>query len=85
MTTLHFYGDSWPAEHGELEEITLLDYDSYATITGRLLAWPVQNHAIMGTSQEHMIVQFLHSAVRAGDHAVFNLTAPSRRMGRGST
>lgn len=83
MSTLYFFGDSWPAEHGEIDQIMRrkgIDVDSYPAIVGKLLDMPVKNHAIAASSQEHMIVQLLASDINAGDHAVFSLTTPSRRM-----
>lgn len=77
---MYFFGDSWTAEHGEYNIIMNQYFDSYPTIVGKLLEQPICNCALPGSSQEHMIIQFLSSDIKDGDHAVFSLTAPSRRM-----
>jgi hypothetical protein len=83
MNTLYFFGDSWPAENIEIDSIMNckgMTFDSYPTIVGQRLGVPIKNCAVAGSSQEHMIVQLLSSGIKAGDHAVFSLTTPSRRM-----
>ena len=77
---MYFFGDSWSAESGEYNSIMKQDFDSYPTMIGKLLGQSICNCSLPGSSQEHMIVQFLSSKIKAGDHAVFSLTTPSRRM-----
>lgn len=77
---IHFFGDSWPAENGEYNDIMMKKFDSYPVMVGKLTNCDVKNHALSGSSQEHMILQFLKSDICPGDTAVFSLTAPSRRF-----
>lgn len=80
MTKLYFFGDSWPAEGGEYNDLVRVKHDSYPTMIGKMLGVESRNHAKSGTSIEHTLIQMLASDIGPGDHAVFSLTAPSRRM-----
>lgn len=87
MTTLYFFGDSWSAEHCEIERLVnskqlVLDQtpQSYPVMVGKIIGLPVKNLSKSGSSQASLIDQLLKSDIAAGDHAVFSLTAPSRRM-----
>ena len=78
MTTLYFFGDSWPAEGpmpGVKEELV-----SYPSLVGQELNLPVSNHSVLGTSQSDMIQQLLNSGIQANDVAVFSVTAYSRQF-----
>jgi hypothetical protein len=78
MTTLYFFGDSWPAEgplEGKLEVIP-----SYPTIVGDILELNVVNCSVSSSSQLDMIQQLLNSNIQPGDIAVFSLTAQSRQF-----
>jgi hypothetical protein len=87
MTALYFFGDSWSAEYSELERLVdskqlILNkpLESYPTMVGRMLGLPIKNLSKPGSSQASLIHQLLKSDISAGDHAIFSLTAPSRRM-----
>jgi len=87
MTTLYFFGDSWSSEYCEIERLVaskriILDQplQSYPTMIGTLMQFPVKNLSQPGSSQSSLIEKLLQSDVTSGDHAVFSLTAPSRRM-----
>ena len=90
--TLHFFGDSWPDEGGEIDEIykrtkdkkLLIDDDipkSYPRMVSELLSMPYTNYAVSSTSQPDMIRQLMSNhKLHKGDHAIFSLTSPSRRF-----
>ena len=87
MPTLYFFGDSWSSEESEIEvliqkkKITVNEpVKSYPAIVSELLRLPYKNYSFPGTSQTHVIQQVLKSDISAGDHAIFSLTAPSRRF-----
>jgi hypothetical protein len=87
MTTLYFFGDSWSSEYCEIEKLVAskqIDLDqplkSYPTMVGTLMGLPIKNLSQSGSSQSSLIEKLLQSNMSTGDHAVFSLTAPSRRM-----
>jgi hypothetical protein len=87
MTTLYFFGDSWSTETGEPEKLAkagkyIVDapIKCYPAIVSDLLNIPYKNYSKSGSSQPHLIQQLLDSDISAGDHAIFSLTAPSRRF-----
>jgi hypothetical protein len=80
MTQLYFFGDSWSAEGGEYNDLIRIKHDSYPTMIGKMLGVESKNYSQSGTSIEHTLIQMLKSDIKAGDHAVFSLTAPARRM-----
>jgi len=91
MTTLHCFGDSWPDEIGEAEEIYEVNPELIELVDGKpprsipkmisdLLGVEYQNHSQSSTSQPEMIQQLVRAPVKAGDHAVFFITSPSRRF-----
>ena len=77
---LYFFGDSWPAEGGELETMYGKKFKSYPAMISDLLDIPYVNHAQWGTSQPDMISKLILSNASTGDHAIFSMTAPSRRF-----
>jgi hypothetical protein len=76
MTTLYFFGDSWPQE-GPVENSTIT---SYPTLVGQYLNLPIKNYSVGGSSQPDMIQQLLNCDIKAGDLAIFSLTAGSRKF-----
>jgi hypothetical protein len=77
---LYFFGDSWPAEGGELERIYEKKFKSYPAMISDILDIPYINHAQSGTSQMDMILKLISSKASTGDHAIFSMTASSRRF-----
>jgi hypothetical protein len=87
MTTLYFFGDSWSTETGEPDKLFKAGkYDidvptkCYPALVSELLNVPYKNYSLNGSSQPHLIQQLIGSDISAGDHAIFSLTAPSRRF-----
>ena len=78
MNTIHFYGDSWTIEKDSEELIK--SCVGYPSMVGEMLSTPIRNHAISGNSQLGMVDQFISSSISPGDHAVFSMSAPSRRF-----
>jgi len=77
---LYFFGDSWPAEGGELEAILHSKVKSYPAMVGDMLSMPYENHGLSGSSQLDMVSKLIASNATAGDHAIFSLTSPARRF-----
>ena len=80
MTTLRFFGDSWPAEGGEINTITNSDVESFPTLVGQALGLETINFGVSGSSQPFMLHQLINSPIKSGDYAVFCLTSPSRKF-----
>jgi len=87
MTTLYFFGDSWSSEKCEVERLfsagqymTNESIKSYPAMVSDRLNLPYKNFSKSGSSQPHLIQQLLESDIKPGDHAVFSLTAGSRRF-----
>ena len=83
MTTLRFFGDSWPSERDETHELALaqgLTPKSYPQLVSEILNLPYKNYSVNGTSQQHNLVQLMASNIQPGDHAIFSLTSPYRKM-----
>lgn len=78
MASLHFYGDSWTLEHDVENKIH--PCVGYPSLVGKTLDIPWHNHAVGGNSQMAMIDQFVGTQIEPGDHAVFSMSAPSRRF-----
>jgi len=85
--TLYFFGDSWSSEKGELESWHLKNgvtpdepLRSYPAMVSETLEIPYKNFSIPGSSNLNMIDQLVNSGATKGDHAVFSLTAGSRRF-----
>ena len=79
MTTLYFFGDSWPAE-GSIEGEKNPVIESYPTHVGQYLNLPIRNCSVSGTSQSDMIQQLLNCDIKAGDQAIFSLTSGARKF-----
>ena len=87
MTTLYFFGDSWSTETGEPEKLfksgryNINDpIKCYPAVVSDSLNVPYKNYSLNGSSQTHLIQQLIGSDISAGDHAIFSLTACSRRF-----
>ena len=87
MNTLYFFGDSWSSEACEVEGLAKRSnhfkneiIQSYPAMVSDLLNMPYKNYSKPGSSQPHMIHQLLTSDIGPGDHAIFSLTAGSRRL-----
>ena len=79
--TLYFFGDSWTEQNSELEILFPKEnFLSYPDMVGQLLNIRVKNLAEGGTSQMDMLDKLAKSDIQDGDHALFCLTAPSRRF-----
>jgi len=76
--TIYFFGDSWcvgfPYPNYNTEP------DTYASMVGKHFDLPVKNMGLHGSSQPGMIHQLLNSGIKSNDHAVFSMTANSRRF-----
>jgi hypothetical protein len=81
MTTIYFYGDSWPNGH-ELDYTNLFPtlQHPYPVLVGEMLGVESVNCAVSGTTQLEMLPHMLESKIQPGDIAVFSLTSPSRRF-----
>jgi len=78
MNRLHFFGDSWTIED-DFEKL-IENPIGYPSMVGKLLNRPVINHAISGSSQLKMVDIAIKSNLGQEDHAVFSMSAPSRRF-----
>ena len=78
MTTLYFFGDSWP--EGSSEDGKNPVIESYPTLVGQYLNLPIRNCSVGGTSQSDMIQQLLNCDIKAGDQAIFSLTSGARKF-----
>jgi len=83
--TLHFFGDSWTAEQCELERFVqqgkfLHPTKSVPALVSEELKLSYINYSRSGSSQSEMIYYLSKAHMKPGDHAVFCLTAPSRRF-----
>ena len=85
LPRLHFFGDSWTSEKCELEK--LIEQGKLAgpalsvpALVASKLQLPYTNYSLPASSQEEMIYRMKDAKMQPGDHAVFALTAPSRRF-----
>ena len=87
MAILYFFGDSWTSEKCEVEELFQQGrYTPYQTIqsipaiVSTITGVRYRNLSVSGSSQEHMLYRLFESDISPGDHAIFALSAPSRRF-----
>lgn len=79
--TLHFFGDSWISDAGELIEQKLKkSLQTIPQLVGDILQVPVKNYARCGSSQMEMIYELSKHELKPGDQAILALTAPSRKF-----
>lgn len=87
MPVLYFFGDSWTSEKCEVEDLYRRGIyrpekpiQSVPAIVSEITGLDHRNYSVPGSSQEHMLYRLLESDIKSGDHAIFALTAPSRRF-----
>jgi hypothetical protein len=83
---IHFFGDSWVAENGEIEFILRkqnksIDHcKSFPTMVGERLNCEIVNYGESGSCQMSMLYKLQSANLNNDDIAIFCLTAPARRF-----
>jgi len=67
------------ARQHEISCENIMKQMAYPSIVGSMLNIPIVNYGITASSQDRILYEFTHANINHGDHAVFALTAPTRK------